>query len=1562
MKVYQSSGVVDTLLMTTGSSVSHSRQDLTGVEHSDYVSLFFTNSEGTHQYLLVDLDSLVFPSGRRVVFHGSQVDRPSYARIIGYPLDSLSLSGASSDIPFSPRRTSFHGTFPGQGTGNVTFFWTENDRIRLDVGEESRAEQLSQDKTRASFVFEDSDLDADSYTVYYPGKHVTIASDQHQTGADNTDHIGPSGDCGVATAMRNPADGSYGFTLNHKASYLCFLPHINHLPSARVSRIDVTCNNAIAGTFELSGSGMFGGTNTSSSITLELTPQRARDFFLGHNVRSEQDSCAAYMVIAPQDGSRSFTVTYHVTDTLSRIEKLFRQTINFQPLANTVYPISCNIRDTEFRSIDLGLSCNWSNVNIDATEPSRHGSIFSSDAEANAALLEQTVVTEWLMPTDDQREELIEKCLWTWGEYNGQTGYIVEGAAISKEYGKKLRIFIPCASGTTKAECLSQNFRPVETLMVDLGLPSGTKWAAKNIGANSAEDAGYYFAWGETETKETYGSGNYRWGTQNLGDDYDISATQNDAAAVLWGGIWRMPTKAEMEELMNTANCQWTWTSINGINGYLVSSKAEGNINKIFLPAAGLITDSSLRYGNEGASYQTSTQGGDRKANAWTLSWNKGCNSAQLYLCNTDEYYPFYDRNTCSQRCYGRVIRPVANPNAIASDGSVFNIQTDSAGWKLGQTEAVLYGTLSSTMPFQGSITVGFVVGDSATIVKGRSRFEYEQQVVVGGSFSQVQPVYDNIGYWYRAYVNTGDTIFYDKARHYGYEMVDLGLSVRWANMNLGADAPEDYGGYYAWGETTEKDTYSSSTYLYGTTNLGEHYDICTTENDAAHVLMGNAWRMPKYSELKELVDSCTWVMTSQNNVNGYKVTGKNGNSIFLPCAGILVDNTLWSDNTGASYQTSTQGGDGSANAWTLSWNKDCNSAWLYLNNTGEYYPFYNRNVSSQRYHGRVIRPVANTNAGEIDGMQLNILTDSASWHFGDTSARIYGTLSTTTPVASPLTVGFIIGDNDSITKPTAQAVYPQSVSSAGQFSHVLPVHDNFGCYYRAFVEVGDSVFYGKVRHYGLEFVDLGIGTLWANMNVGANTPEEYGNYYAWGETMPKTDYSQSTYQFGTQNLGNNYNINGTRHDAAHVNMGNAWLMPTSSELKDLNDKCTWQWTTQNNVTGYKVTGPNGNSIFLPCAGLMRGSNLDFASVGASYATSTLYGEYSWHTWTLSWYQQYSQNGRYFISNNEWVPFQNYGSGTVRYFGRTIRAVYKPNAVDSDNKLNILTDSATWRIGDTSARVYGVISSFKPLANGCKVGFVVGDSMNIEKHNATVYTVATDTYGRFSANLTINNNIGYWYRAYIEMPDGDIYYGEARHVGWEMVDLGLPSGTLWCNVDVGAAWPEDYGDYFAWGETTTKTSYTSSNYLYGTSLLGNNGDIAGTIYDAAYVNMGHDWCMPTNTQWRELLDNCVWSRIPQNDVCGYVITSKTNGNSIFLPSAGFYVNENIELIGTGNSYQSSICSGEGSTFAWTLSWNKDYSPTGVYLNYGNEWTPFQSYGKSTVRYFGRSIRPVANRP
>ena len=744
LKVYMKSGLVDKVLLDGHSSVRHSRTDLNGRVQSDYVTMVVTDSEGRErQYLISQLDSLVLPNGQRVVFHGNMLSQPAYCpRAEGW-----------RDYPRhtpreSQRRSSFSGTFPGAGTGNVTFYWTENDHIRLDVGDESRAEQLSADKTSASFVFDDAELEATSYLVYYPDKSVTIPSVQTQTGADNTEHVGRSGDCGtaVATLSGSGEESTYSFVLQHKAAYLCFLPHIDHLPSARLTRITLSCSNTIAGSYQLSNSGLYNPADGSNMITLNLTPQSKNDFFIGHDIHTEQDTCAAYMVIAPQEGSRTFTATYHITDTLSRIEKVYRQTFSFQPKANTVYPVTCHILDEEFRTIDLGLSCNWSNVNVGALEPSRKGGQYATDADANQALLQQTVVTQWLLPDADQREELMGKCQWTFGEYNGVTGYIVEGAGVSKEYGKKLRIFLPCPEGSTKEQCLSQNKRPVETLMVDLGLPSGVKWASRNIGATSVEDYGYYYAWGEVETKDSYTNETYRWGTRNLGDNYDISGTQNDAAVVNWGGVWRMPTYQEMADLKD--KCTWTWSSINGVNGYIVTGT---NGNKIFLPAGGVMRGTTLLYSNSYGSYYTSLQSGNNSQSAYTLSWmsdSKELNGSTSWYFNSG-----YGDNTL--RYIGRTVRAVAAPNVVTPDGIMLNIETDSASWKLGDTDTRLYGTLSSTMPFKGSVKVGFVVGDSADIERGGAevRFDLSEKVTVGGRFHQSLAVYDNIGYWYRAYV-----------------------------------------------------------------------------------------------------------------------------------------------------------------------------------------------------------------------------------------------------------------------------------------------------------------------------------------------------------------------------------------------------------------------------------------------------------------------------------------------------------------------------------------------------------------------------------------------------------------------------------------------------------------------------------------------------------------------------------------------------------------------------------------------------------------------------------------
>ena len=133
------------------------------------------------------------------------------------------------------------------------------------------------------------------------------------------------------------------------------------------------------------------------------------------------------------------------------------------------------------------------------------------------------------------------------------------------------------------------------------------------------------------------------------------------------------------------------------------------------------------------------------------------------------------------------------------------------------------------------------------------------------------------------------------------------------------------------------------------------------------------------------------------------------------------------------------------------------------------------------------------------------------------------------------------------------------------------------------------------------EAIDLGLpsGTKWANMNVAASTPEEYGGYYAWGETEEKDNYSWSTYKwcrgsYDTQTkyctdssygTVDNKTVLDPEDDVAHVKWGGTWRMPTLDEQKELLNKCTWNWTTQNGVNGYKGTGPNGNSIFLPAAG-----------------------------------------------------------------------------------------------------------------------------------------------------------------------------------------------------------------------------------------------------------------------------------------------------------------------------------------------------------------------------------------
>ena len=182
----------------------------------------------------------------------------------------------------------------------------------------------------------------------------------------------------------------------------------------------------------------------------------------------------------------------------------------------------------------------------------------------------------------------------------------------------------------------------------------------------------------------------------------------------------------------------------------------------------------------------------------------------------------------------------------------------------------------------------------------------------------------------------------------------------------------------------------------------------------------------------------------------------------------------------------------------------------------------------------------------------------------------------------------------------------------------------------------------------GHEWVDLGLSVKWATCNVGATKPEEYGDYYAWGETTPKDYYDWSTYKwcngsYDNQTKYNTSSIYGTvdnktvlelADDAAHANWGGAWRMPTDAEWTELRENCTWTWTIKNGVNGYEVKSEaNGNSIFLPAAGFRGGDGVGGAGSYGLYWSSSLVTDdpnYAWHVLFDSGSVDGYNDGRYY--------------------------------------------------------------------------------------------------------------------------------------------------------------------------------------------------------------------------------------------------------------------------------------------------------------------------------------------
>lgn len=468
---------------------------------------------------------------------------------------------------------------------------------------------------------------------------------------------------------------------------------------------------------------------------------------------------------------------------------------------------------------------------------------------------------------------------------------------------------------------------------VDLGL--SVMWATCNIGAMQPEGYGNYFAWGETEIKTSYAWNNYKFRTS--GDSYNnvklskykndgsmgaidnrsILVSTDDIAHFEWGGNWRIPTKAELDELRT--KCTWTWTTRNGVKGYKVTSNIEGFTDRsIFLPATGYRNESNLKEAGVQGYYWTSSLSSKSSGYAWNFFFDSGNKST-----------------TSNMRIFGFPIRPVFSSNSWKKDMSIM-LNDKSIYVALGVSNRL------KVTAKNGDNTVNYLVTwktDNPSIATVNEKGEVKGVAV--GKATITAYLFD---------MTASCTVTVDK-------YVDLGLSVKWAACNIGATNPEELGEYYAWGETNTKSRYDLTNYKfrkkgdevknvkfskYNTIKSRGDVDNNTVlgmSDDVAYVKWGGKWRMPTQEEIDELCNNCTWTWTTINGVDGYKVTSKKvgytSNYIFLPA---------------------TSDGYWSSSLYTTSSDKDWNiiGAWM-LEITSQK---YSGTFVGTRYHGRYVRPV----------------------------------------------------------------------------------------------------------------------------------------------------------------------------------------------------------------------------------------------------------------------------------------------------------------------------------------------------------------------------------------------------------------------------------------------------------------------------------------------------------------------------------------------------------------------------------------------------------------------------
>ena len=765
------------------------------------------------------------------------------------------------------------------------------------------------------------------------------------------------------------------------------------------------------------------------------------------------------------------------------------------------------------------------------------------------------------------------------------------------------------------------------------------------------------------------------------------------------------------------------------------------------------------------------------------------------------------------------------------------------------------YGTLRGDVNGDGTVTitdvslmVAYILGQqSDDFIAANADVNGDGSITVTDVMETVRIILEGNNNNTPAYLTCPD----DNHPH----MIDLGLpsGTLWACCNVGANKPDDYGGYYAWGETEEKDVYSWNTYIHRNNNDRTCYDlgsdIAGTQYDVAHVRWGGSWVMPSHEQQMELLNNCTLTWTTVNDIYGCIITGKNGGSIFLPeagyAAGYLGNDGYICYGCSGNYWSSTQYPSVSFQAYSLYFSLNFDSS------QGDELEFFSS--YDDRNLGLSVRPVS----VESTFRPLAVSMSNVEINVGDTQ-----TVEITSGNGS-----YIVNSSDTNVATASLSGTTITITGVAPGSAVVTVTDTATGNSQdvSVTVIKKQAYLSCPDDNHPHMIDLGLpsGTKWACCNVGADKPEANGGYYAWGETKEKNSYDWNTYTYCNGSINTCHNLGddiaGTQYDVANVKWGADWVMPSYTQFEELLDNCFGKRVIINGVDGYQFTSQNGGAIFLPAAGCRWDKDL--------------YDDSDGYYWTSSQHPTESSSAYYLVFG---LDSSNMDYSHCRCDGRNVRPVFlgstSQSFVLSVNNVEI-SECETAVVEITSGNgSYTVVSSNIYVATASLSGTTI--TITGVACGTAVVTV-TDTATGNSQDVKVTVSL----QAYLTCPDG-------HHP--HLIDLGLESGTLWACCNVGANKPDDYGDYYAWGETEVKDYYDWNNYQYyqNDRYVYIGYENKGTQYDVAHVKWGGYWVIPPLILIEEMMENCTSEWTTKNGVTGLTFTGPSGG-SIFLPAAGY---------------------------------------------------------------------------